>query len=166
MVQGQDGSMTLIQPNLYRTTFENGQPVMVTLNPYSTQLVDNLNKMMGSEQEAIYNNTMNPQLAKLTSTLRKKIRCDLGHPGPCRQACVERQQQAMAGIHHPRAVNPEEVVFQGQPSWPCPNTVRVVMIQPLQVTCRTSVTSVMMTRVGQPVRCLASLPADSQSLDH
>ena len=112
MVQGQDGSMTLIQPNLYRTTFENGQPVMVTLNPYSTQLVDNLNKMMGSEQEAIYDNTMNPQLAKLTATLRKKIRCDLGHPGPCRQACVERQQQAMAGVHHPRAVNPEEVVFR------------------------------------------------------
>ena len=111
-MQGQDGSMTLIQPNLYRTTFENGQPVMVTLNPYSTQLVDNLNKMMGSEQEAIYDNTMNPQLAKLTATLRKKIRCDLGHPGPCRQACVERQQQAMAGVHHPRAVNPEEVVFR------------------------------------------------------
>merc|ERR1719420_2722352 len=49
LIQGQDGSMTLVQPNLYRTTFENGQPVMVTLNPYSTQLVDNLNKMMGNE---------------------------------------------------------------------------------------------------------------------
>merc|ERR1712037_367252 len=52
LIQGQDGSMTLVQPNLYRTTFENSQPVMVTLNPYSTQLVDNLNKMMGSEQQA------------------------------------------------------------------------------------------------------------------
>ena len=102
--------MTLIQPNLYRTTFENGQPVMVTLNPYSTQLVDNLNKMMGAEQvEAVYDNTMNPQLAKLTATLRKKTRCELGHPGPCRQACLERAQTA---VHHPRRVNPEEVVFR------------------------------------------------------
>ena len=108
--------MTLVQPNLYRTTFENGQPVMVTLNPYSTQLVDNLNKMMGSEQqEAVYDNAMNPQLAKLTATLRKKVKCDLGHPGPCRQACFERaaqQQQVLPGVHHPRSVNPEEVVFR------------------------------------------------------
>ena len=119
LIQGQDGSMTLVQPNLYRTTFENGQPVMVTLNPYSTQLVDNLNKMMGSEgqlQEAVYDNAMNPQLAKLTATLRKKVKCDLGHPGPCRQACFERaaaqQQQVLPGVHHPRSVNPEEVVFR------------------------------------------------------
>ena len=111
--------MTLVQPNLYRTTFENGQPVMVTLNPYSTQLVDNLNKMMGSEQgqEAVYDNAMNPQLAKLTATLRKKVKCDLGHPGPCRQACFERaaaqqHQQVLPGVHHPRSVNPEEVVFR------------------------------------------------------
>ena len=116
LIQGQDGSMTLVQPNLYRTTFENGQPVMVTLNPYSTQLVDNLNKMMGSEQqEGVYDNAMNPQLAKLTATLRKKVKCDLGHPGPCRQACFERaaqQQQVLPGVHHPRSVNPEEVVFR------------------------------------------------------
>jgi len=112
LIQSQDGSMTLIQPNLYRTTFENGQPVMVTLNPYSTQLVDNINKMMGSEQEAVYDNTMNPQLAKLTATLRKKIRCEQGHPGPCRQACIERQQQKVPAVHHPRGVNPEEVVFR------------------------------------------------------
>merc|ERR1712088_341433 len=116
LIQGQDGSMTLVQPNLYRTTFENGQPVMVTLNPYSTQLVDNLDKMMGSEQqEATYDNAMNPQLAKLTATLRKKVKCDLGHPGPCRQACFERaaqQQQVLPGVHHPRSVNPEEVVFR------------------------------------------------------
>ena len=111
--------MTLVQPNLYRTTFENGQPVMVTLNPYSTQLVDNLNKMMGSEgqmPEAVYDNAMNPQLAKLTATLRKKVNCDFGHPGPCRQACFERaasqQQQVLLGVHHPRSVNPEEVVFR------------------------------------------------------
>jgi len=93
LVQQQDGSMALVQPNLYRTTFENGQPVMVTLNPYSTQLVDNLNKMMG--QEAVYDNTMNPQLAKLTATLRK------------RQGIPER---GMTGVQ--RMVNPEEVVFR------------------------------------------------------
>ena len=110
LIQGQDGSMTLIQPNLYRTTFENGQPVMVTLNPYSTQLVDNLNRMMGSE-EAVYDNAMNPQLAKLTATLRKTKpgKCELGHPGPCRQACLERQQAAAL---QPRAVNPEEVMVR------------------------------------------------------
>jgi hypothetical protein len=104
--------VSLVQPNHYRTTFADGQPVMVTLNPYSTQLVDNLNKMMGSEQEVIYDNTMNPQLAKLTATLRKKVKCEVGHPGPCRQACFERQQ--LAGLHQPgsRSVNPEEVVFR------------------------------------------------------
>ena len=62
--------MTVIQPNLYRTTFENGQPVMVTLNPYSNQLVENINKMMGDN--LCYDTAMNPQLAKLTATLRKK----------------------------------------------------------------------------------------------
>ena len=62
-VPSQEGSMTLMQPNLYRTQFENGTPVMVTLNPYSSQLVDNLNKMMG---DGAYDTAMNPQLARLT----------------------------------------------------------------------------------------------------
>ena len=59
-----------LQPSLYRTQFENGQPVMVTLNPYSNQLVDNINKMMGDN--LCYDTAMNPQLARLTATLRKK----------------------------------------------------------------------------------------------
>ena len=59
-------------PNMmYRTKFENGTPVMVTLNPYSNQLVDNLNKMMGPES-LCYDTAMNPQLARLTATLRKR----------------------------------------------------------------------------------------------
>lgn len=129
LLQGQDGSMTLIQPNLYRTTFENGQPVMVTLNPYSTQLVDNLNKMMGNEimgTDVCYDNTMNPQLAKLTATLRKK-RCEQGHPGPCRKpcnvnihenslqltdrnSCIIQQNETLSNALG--RVNPSEVVFR------------------------------------------------------
>ena len=55
---------------VYRTQFsESGSPVMVTLNPYSSQLVDNLNRMMGPDQ-LCYDTAMNPQLARLTATLR------------------------------------------------------------------------------------------------
>jgi len=74
-------------PTLMQT--QDGQPVMVTLNPYSTQLVDNINRMMpvnGQIQENVYQmygTAMNPQLAQLTATLRKK-KCQGGHTGPCR----------------------------------------------------------------------------------
>ena len=106
--QGQEGSLTLVQPNLYRTTFENGQPVMVTLNPYSTQLVDNLNKMMGTEGgEVCYDNTMNPQLARLTATLRKKQRGEEG---------VAAGRSGVELVHSPAhptcPINPTEVVFR------------------------------------------------------
>merc|ERR1711971_938467 len=58
-----------------------------TQHPYSTQLVDNLNRMMvGGQQVAhgghIYQVAMSPQLSLLTNTLRKK-KCLGGHPGPC-----------------------------------------------------------------------------------
>jgi hypothetical protein len=153
LLQSQDGTMTLLTTSSTGTT---GHPVMVTLNPYSTQLVDSLNRMMrtGHQQQpqqqqfypeleqSEYSNssansaTLNPQLVRLTATLRKK-RCELGHPGPCRPATCGRQQQV--NIHEntlqlaaaqsggdagrssllldnsgrlPPAVNPAEVVFR------------------------------------------------------
>ena len=58
----------------------------ITLNPYSTQLVDNLNRMMtasgGSPQHHIYQVAMTPQLSNLTNTLKKK-KCVGGHRGEC-----------------------------------------------------------------------------------
>ena len=114
--QGQEASLSMMQPNLYRTQFtENGTPVMVTLNPYSSQLVDNLNKMMGDN--LCYDTAMNPQLAKLTATLRKKqaaggkvnihengtlqmLERAAGQPG-----CMYQQEQG-------RMVNPRDVVFR------------------------------------------------------
>ena len=61
----------------------------ITLNPYSTQLVDNLNRMMvtmgGDQGGHIYQvtNVISPaQLTQLTNTLKKK-KCVGGHSGPC-----------------------------------------------------------------------------------
>lgn len=63
----------------------------ITLNPYSSQLVDNINRMMASNSHIyqstaapghIYQVAMSPQLSQLTNTLRKK-KCLGGHPGPC-----------------------------------------------------------------------------------
>ena len=58
----------------------------ITLNPYSTQLVDNINRMMNGSQDGtinhIYQVAMSPQLTHLTNTLKKK-KCLGGHPGPC-----------------------------------------------------------------------------------
>lgn len=66
----------------------------ITLNPYSTQLVDNINRMMAGGQQVpvnhIYQVAMSPHLSQLTNTLRKK-KCLGGHPGPC---------------HHNRSNNP------------------------------------------------------------
>ena len=88
------------QPSLYRTTFENGQPVMVTLNPYSNQLVDNINKMMGDN--LCYDTAMNPQLAKLTATLRKKQMTEpSARPGA--GGCL---------LQTGRVVDPSDVVFR------------------------------------------------------
>ena len=125
--------MTIL-PNLYKTNLDHPassplhhQPVMVTLNPYSSQLVDNLNRMMKEEEEAAAGGgdaaaaacnlaTLNPQLARLTATLRKK-RCELGHPGPCRQTCglnestaLQMSDRAVGGSG--RLVNPNDVVFR------------------------------------------------------
>ena len=114
--QGQEGSMTLMQPNLYRTQFENGTPVMVTLNPYSSQLVDNLNKMMGDN--VCYDTAMNPQLARLTATLRKKQRGDPQqavniHENSTMQL-MERVGQTPGCMFQDRqrSVNPSDVVFR------------------------------------------------------
>ena len=97
---GQDSGLAAIQPNLYRTTFENGQPVMVTLNPYSNQLVDNINKMMGDN--LCYDTAMNPQLAKLTATLRKKQMTEpSARPGA--GGCL---------LQTGRVVDPSDVVFR------------------------------------------------------
>jgi hypothetical protein len=63
-------------------------PAHITLNPYSTQLVDNLNRMMAGQQQQqhIYHlagHQQQPQqLLQLTNTLKKK-KCLGGHPGPC-----------------------------------------------------------------------------------
>ena len=118
--QGQEGSMTLMQPNLYRTQFENGTPVMVTLNPYSSQLVDNLNKMMGDN--LCYDTAMNPQLARLTATLRKKQRGDPQQPVNIHEnstmQLMERVGQTPGCIYQDniapgqRMVNPSDVVFR------------------------------------------------------
>jgi hypothetical protein len=55
-------------------------PAHITLNPYSTQLVDNINRMMSSQQQQQLFNQH--QLMQLTNTLKKK-KCLGGHPGPC-----------------------------------------------------------------------------------
>ena len=53
----------------------------ITLNPYSTQLVDNINRMMAGGH--IYQVAqVSPQLSQLTNTLKKK-KCVGGHSGPC-----------------------------------------------------------------------------------
>ena len=53
----------------------------ITLNPYSTQLVDNINRMMAGGH--IYQVAqLSPQLSQLTNTLKKK-KCVGGHSGPC-----------------------------------------------------------------------------------
>jgi hypothetical protein len=59
-------------------------PAHITLNPYSTQLVDNINRMMASQQQQqVYQlGGQHHQLLQLTNTLKKK-KCLGGHPGPC-----------------------------------------------------------------------------------
>lgn len=129
VVQREDGTVTIV-PNMYKVdtsmpstpsssatmTSTASKPVMVTLNPYSSQLVDNLNRMMMTEASngglTDMNGTMNPQLARLTATLRKK-RCELNHPGPCRQTCL------LQDGHHGNIqqligspLNPNDVVFR------------------------------------------------------
>ena len=53
----------------------------ITLNPYSTQLVDNINRMMAGGH--IYQVAqVSPQLSQLTNTQKKK-KCVGGHSGPC-----------------------------------------------------------------------------------
>ena len=116
VVQGQEGSMTLMQPNLYRTQFENGTPVMVTLNPYSSQLVDNLNKMMG-DPNMCYDAAMNPQLARLTATLKKKQGNNVNIHENTTMQLMERVGGCMYqdGVNQPpqaRMVNPSDVVFR------------------------------------------------------
>ena len=108
-------------PNMmYRTKFENGTPVMVTLNPYSNQLVDNLNKMMGPES-LCYDTAMNPQLARLTATLRKRQQQQQGNMESLGQMqLVERQMTAAhapcmfpsAEQGLPQGVAPSDVVFR------------------------------------------------------
>ena len=48
----------------------------ITLNPYSTQLVDNINRMMAGGQQVpvnhIYQVAMSPQLSQLTNTLKNQ----------------------------------------------------------------------------------------------
>ena len=105
---GQDSGLAAIQPNLYRTTFENGQPVMVTLNPYSNQLVDNINKMMGDN--LCYDTAMNPQLAKLTATLRKKQMVEPRLTENPALQLTERQGGCM--FQGGRMVDPSDVVFR------------------------------------------------------
>ena len=106
--------MTII-PNIYKTNnTETGQPLMVTLNPYSSQLVDNINRMMKEGSVGVVEGEMeapiNPQLARLTATLRKK-RCDLGHPGPCRKTC-NIPDSSLQMIDRGSMVNPKDVVFR------------------------------------------------------
>lgn len=64
-----------------------GNATHITLNPYSTQLVDNINRMMNGQPTEpanhIYQVAMSPQLSQLTNTLKKKKNCLGGHPGPC-----------------------------------------------------------------------------------
>ena len=58
----------------------------ITLNPYSTQLVDNLNRMMTLHSNGhVYQVAMSPQLSNLTNTLKKK-KCVGGHTGPCQHS--------------------------------------------------------------------------------
>ena len=57
----------------------------ITLNPYSTQLVDNINRMMTMSNGHVYQVAMSPQLSQLTNTLKKK-KCVGGHSGPCQHS--------------------------------------------------------------------------------
>ena len=76
----------LVQQGTLRAQYPVPNSTHITLNPYSTQLVDNINRMMnGQPQEPvnhIYQVAMSPQLSQLTNTLKKK-KCLGGHPGPC-----------------------------------------------------------------------------------
>ena len=88
--QNQDGSNMATLPMRAAIPLPEGHIIVnpySTQHPYSTQLVDNINRMMvGCQQVAhgghIYQVAMSPQLSLLTNTLRKK-RCLGGHPGPC-----------------------------------------------------------------------------------
>ena len=69
----------------------------ITLNPYSTQLVDNLNRMMvaGPGGHIYQVASISPaQLTNLTNTLKKK-KCVGGHSGPCQHA----GQRTMTPLH-------------------------------------------------------------------
>ena len=58
----------------------------ITLNPYSTQLVDNINRMMaGGHIYQVARSPVSPHLAHLTNTLKKK-KCVGGHSGPCQHS--------------------------------------------------------------------------------
>ena len=59
----------------------------ITLNPYSTQLVDNINRMMagGHIYQVANMAPMSPHLTHLTNTLKKK-KCVGGHSGPCQHS--------------------------------------------------------------------------------
>ena len=116
--QGQDQGTLPVSPGpnmMYRTKFENGTPVMVTLNPYSNQLVDNLNKMMGPES-LCYDTAMNPQLARLTATLRKRQQQQGNIETLGQMQLVERQAMAAPGcMFQPDQrlpVAPSDVVFR------------------------------------------------------
>ena len=76
-----------------RSAFPHMPATHITLNPYSSQLVDNINRMMmhmpaaevyeeGRSGGHVYQAAMSPQLSQLTNTLRKK-KCLGLHPGPC-----------------------------------------------------------------------------------
>ena len=128
VVQREDGTVTIV-PNMYNMdntmpstlsssttlTSTSTKPVMVTLNPYSSQLVDNLNRMMMTETPSGDLGTMNPALARLTATLRKK-RCELGHVGPCRQTCLLQDNhgslQQLMTADGSKIVSPNDVVFR------------------------------------------------------
>ena len=117
--QGQDqgtlpmsGTMSPGPNMMYRTKFENGTPVMVTLNPYSNQLVDNLNKMMGPES-LCYDTAMNPQLARLTATLRKRQQQQQGMmEAQGQMQLVERQPGCVFQGEQRMPVAPSDVVFR------------------------------------------------------
>ena len=78
--QNQDGSNMATLPMRAAIPLPEGHIIVnpySTQHPYSTQLVDNLNRMMvGGQQVAhgghIYQVAMSPQLSLLTNTLRKK----------------------------------------------------------------------------------------------
>jgi len=88
-VQHMDGSNMATLPMRAAIPLPEGHIIVnpySTQHPYSTQLVDNINRMMVGGQQVpvshIYQVAMSPQLSLLTNTLRKK-KCLGGHPGPC-----------------------------------------------------------------------------------